>query len=232
MNLEKGKGPVLGKLWFITLIEADLQIGIRIVLDSRNEELIEKDQRFSKANCGSQKNYAIESAILEKRLTLDNSLNTLKHLVRNFTDLKSCYDGQLSNLGSIIEESVGRKRNPMVSHTKIMPKFRKFVSAGHGISEEYYSSKRNNLAWVGQGNKFTRDTRKDVSCLIIKELENKGFRIEIKSHVSNKKELCAAVTFGDDIDLIEDGPKAEENMQKNGRGLQRASQHHMQTCRK
>ena len=42
ITLEKGKGPILGKLRNITLIEGDLQINIRICLNAKSEELIEK----------------------------------------------------------------------------------------------------------------------------------------------------------------------------------------------
>jgi len=65
-TLEKGKGPVLGKLRTITLIEGDLQILMRIFLFSYEQELIEEDNRFAKANYRLQKNYSIETAILEK----------------------------------------------------------------------------------------------------------------------------------------------------------------------
>ena len=87
---------------------------MRIALGSKEEELIENDDRFSMANYGSRQSYSIELAILEKRLILDNSLNLLNHTIYNFTNLKSCYDRQLLNLGSIVEESVGRKRKPMI----------------------------------------------------------------------------------------------------------------------
>ena len=53
-SLEKGKGPVRGKLRFMTLIEADMQIVIRIALSSEEEESIEKDERFSVENHGSR----------------------------------------------------------------------------------------------------------------------------------------------------------------------------------
>ena len=39
---------------------------IRICLPSQGEEIIENDDRFSKANYRSRQNYSIESAILEK----------------------------------------------------------------------------------------------------------------------------------------------------------------------
>lgn len=90
--LEKGKEPILGKLRYITLIEGDLQIGMRIALNSDEEELIEKDDRFSKANFGSRKNFAITTALLQKRLILDNSLISMKHNIYTMTDLQSCYD--------------------------------------------------------------------------------------------------------------------------------------------
>ena len=72
--LSKGKGMVIGKLRIITLIKADLQYIIRIYLYGNDQEIVENDKRFSKANYGSRKNYAIESAILEKRLVVDNSI--------------------------------------------------------------------------------------------------------------------------------------------------------------
>jgi len=120
------------------------------------------------ANYGSQQNYSIESAILEKRLILDNSLNSLNYTIYNFTDLKSCYDRQLPNLGSIVEESVGRKRKPMILYTKIMPRFRKYISTGYGISTDYCRGDRVKLAGTGQGNKFSSDIYRDISCLIIR----------------------------------------------------------------
>lgn len=102
--LGKGKGMIIGKLRTITLIEADLQNIMRIYLDDEIEEKIESDERFSKSNYGSRKNYSIETAILEKRLTFDNSLLSGKSTIYHLTDLQSCYDRQLANIGGIVEE--------------------------------------------------------------------------------------------------------------------------------
>ena len=90
--LEKGKGPLLGKLRNITLIEGDLQMMMRHHLYSEKEEMIETDSWFSKANYGSRKNFSIETALLEKRLILDNSLIITKSTIYTLTGLKSCYD--------------------------------------------------------------------------------------------------------------------------------------------
>ena len=85
--LEKRKGPVLGKLRIITLIEGDLQMLMRMFLQAEEEELIEDDKRFVKANYRSQKNYSIETAILEKCLIMDKSLLSMNVTVYNLTDL-------------------------------------------------------------------------------------------------------------------------------------------------
>ena len=70
---------------------------------------------------------------------MDNSIITMKPTVYVLTDLKSCYDRQLSNIGSIVEESVGRNRNEMLLYTKIMPRFEHHVSTGYRVSQGYYS---------------------------------------------------------------------------------------------
>ena len=43
ITIDKGKGPVLGKLWNVQPIKADLSIIMRIHLGTEGEESIEKD---------------------------------------------------------------------------------------------------------------------------------------------------------------------------------------------
>ena len=90
--LGKGKGIILGKLRTITLIKADLQYIMRIYLEDLKEELIELDNRFSKLNYGSRKNYSIKLVILEKRLTFDHSILSRNIVIYNLTNLQSCYN--------------------------------------------------------------------------------------------------------------------------------------------
>ena len=123
-SLEKGKDSVLGKLRFLALIEVDLQIRMRKELGSDKKELIEKDYQFCKANYDLRWNYSIESVILEKRLIFNNRLDILNYTVCSFPYLKSCYDRQLPNLGSIIEELVGQRRKSMILYVKIITQFK------------------------------------------------------------------------------------------------------------
>ena len=74
MILEKGNSPVVRNLYTIQLIEADLQLLMRILVNKRNRFKIEEDSRVSKVNYGLRLYYSMENAILEKRLVHDNSV--------------------------------------------------------------------------------------------------------------------------------------------------------------
>ena len=85
--IEKDKGPILGKLRTIQLIEADLQLLMRIFMGSRNKDLIKKDHRISKSNFRSRKHHSIKIAILKKRLLYDTSMISGETTVHSLTDL-------------------------------------------------------------------------------------------------------------------------------------------------
>ena len=101
--LEKGKGPMIGKLRTTTLTQADLQFTMRTFLNEDKEDKIKKDDVFSKSNYGPRKNDSIETEILEKRLTFDSSLLSNKATTCNMTDLQSAYDRKLPNIGGTLE---------------------------------------------------------------------------------------------------------------------------------
>ena len=105
---------------------------------------------------------------MQKRLIFDHSLLETKPTIYNFTDLQSYYNRQLGNIGSIIEESVGRNRSAIKFFTRLMPRFYHYVSTGYGVSNEYYGGEAEELAGTGQGNKFSGHICRDVSCLIIR----------------------------------------------------------------
>ena len=141
--LRKGKGMVIGKLRIITLIEGDLQFLMRIYLGGDDEEMIENDNRFLKANYGSRKNYSIESTILEKRLIMDNSLLSRKLAIYYLTDVQACYNWQLAEVSGILEESVGRDRKVLKLIAKVIPNWNHYISTSFGISNTYYGGKDN-----------------------------------------------------------------------------------------
>ena len=119
--LEKGKGPILGKLYTIKLIETNLQLIMRIFVGSRNNENIEKDKRLSQFNYGLRRNYLINTVILEKRLIYDASMRNGKISMHTISYLKAYYDRQLLNLVYMVQKAAGVKRDAIKIIQKVMP---------------------------------------------------------------------------------------------------------------
>ena len=90
--IEKGKGSLVSKLRVIQIIEADMQLLIRIFIGSRIEKNIETDDRLSQHGYGSRKGFSIESALSEKRLLLDNAKRAGHKMMHLMSDLEACYD--------------------------------------------------------------------------------------------------------------------------------------------
>ena len=57
------------------MIEADLELVMRMCLGSRTNERVESDVRLSKHDCGSRKGCSTENRLLEKRLMLHHAKN-------------------------------------------------------------------------------------------------------------------------------------------------------------
>ena len=92
VTIEKGKGLVIGKLRTIQLIEADMQILMRIIINERNRGRIEVNPRISKCNYRSRSGYSIKDVILEKRIVYDHSILKKNTTIYNITELQVCYD--------------------------------------------------------------------------------------------------------------------------------------------
>jgi len=211
--LEKGKGPVIGKLRTIQLIEADLQLLMRIFIGSRNNKNIELDERLSKYNYGSRSGYSIEDAILEKRLMYDVAVRSGEPMMHNISDLKACYDRQLPNIGCLVEESVGVDRNAAKMFAKVLPIMQHHVCTDFGISENAYGSRIESLGGTGQGNSVSGAICRDTSCLIFKYLENKRLGAVFNTPLSQKLLQRLAIAFVDDTDFYTNGHDFERKMQ-------------------
>ena len=92
-------------------------------------------------------------------------------MLYHLTDLQSCYDWQLVNVGAMVKESTGRSRRVIKLITKGIPNWNHYLSTAFGISLDYYGGEENRLAGMGQGNRFSGDVCRDTSCLIMKRIE-------------------------------------------------------------
>ena len=86
------------------------------------------------------------------------------------TDLQSCYDYKLANIGRMIEESVGHGYEVnSQGNTKIE------APCKHRVRHKFRFLQRKGMPIrrTGQGNRFSGDMCRDISCLMLKVLEKK-----------------------------------------------------------
>ena len=135
----------------------------------------------------------------------------MKPIVYALTDLQACYNRQLANVCSIVEESVGHNRSDIKLYTKIMPNFEYYVSTGYRVSNTFYGGSKE-LAGTGQENKFSGNMCRDISYLIIRQLEIKNLGICFISLITLFKVLCLSISFVDNTDLATDSENAVNDM--------------------
>ena len=93
--IEKLKVLVLGKLRTMQLVEADIQLIMRMFVNIRNKGNMESDERGSKRNYGSRTAHLVAYAILEKILVFDNIIVTVNYNIHAIADLQAFCDMKL-----------------------------------------------------------------------------------------------------------------------------------------
>ena len=80
------------------------------------------------------------------------------------TDLKSCYNRQLAQVGSIIKELVGIERKLLTFITKLLPRIKHHICIAYRASQEYYGEDSDKIASTRQGYIALSNIFKDSSC--------------------------------------------------------------------
>ena len=74
--MKKGKGPRLGKMRIIEMIEASARLEMRVFLGRRTSSKAEKDKILPNYDCGLRKRRSTEAMMLEKILIFDCAKKT------------------------------------------------------------------------------------------------------------------------------------------------------------
>ena len=69
--------------------------------------------------------------------------------IHNLTNLKACYNRQLPNIASIIEESTGIEWNPIKLFIKVISWFKRYVYTSFGISSDFYGELSDKTGRIG-----------------------------------------------------------------------------------
>ena len=130
------------------------------------------------------------------------------------TDLAAYYDRQLSNIKSIIVESVGVDRVFIKLVARTLPSVKYYIYTGYGVSRESYGRAVEKYAGTGQGNQFSGESCKVKLGIIIQTIAEKDLSAIVKLTMSDKQMIRPEILFVDDTSSYSNRKECESKMQR------------------
>ena len=149
--LEKGKGPRIDKLRIIQLISADLQLLMRVII-LPGAEAVYHEKKLNESQYARKKT-TVMSALVEKRLMIEQSKLTREDSMWVVSDMTACYDRHIKEVGEIVLASHGVNRDGAALLLKTLGEMRTHVQTEYGVSKNHYTSTDEEVHYgTGQGN--------------------------------------------------------------------------------
>ena len=151
--LEKDTGsPKLHRLRVIHLLEADLNLLIKIIIARRFVWHGEQHGTFGEAQAGGRPGRSANDVVLQKELTYDIAHRTLISLAMMENDATACFDRMIPSLVNIALRSQGVPAEiaRLIGTTLVKMRYR--IKTKLGISTRHYShTSQNPIFGTGQG---------------------------------------------------------------------------------
>jgi hypothetical protein len=151
--LEKETGhPKLHRLRVIHLLEADLNLLIKILIARRFVWHCEDHKAFGEAQAGSRPGRSAIDVVLQKELTYDLSARTLFNVAMMENDATACFDRMIPSMVMISLRAYGVPEEIVTLMGKTLEKMRYRIKTKIGISKRYYQhSEEIEIYGTGQG---------------------------------------------------------------------------------
>ena len=144
--------PKLHRLRVIHLLEADLNLIVKIIIARRFVWHGEKHKIFGEAQAGGRPGRSANDIVLQKELTYDLALRTLTSLAMMENDATACFDRMIPSLVtlSLRAHGVPDEIAKLIGTTLVKMRYR--IKTKLGISKRYYRhTKENPIYGTGQG---------------------------------------------------------------------------------
>ena len=200
--LEKDKGrPNIERLRTIQLVEADLNMVLRIIYGRRLVHHAEDHKLLPKSQFGSRPGVACISAVLIKTLTYD-LLRQLRQDACVFNlDATGCYDRIIPSIGMLACMRLGLPHEAAITLLKILHGMKYQIRTALGITEAHFSNAVDWILGTLQGSGASPCIWLAISAVLITALEQRSPGITFHTPDGKIVEARAADAFVDDTDL-------------------------------
>ena len=103
-------------------------------------------------------------------------------------DLKLCYDRQLAQIESIVQELIGVKRLLIKLFAKLILVIEHHIYTSFGVSKEFYGGWQLKQAGIGQGYVVLVNICRDSICFIFKVIQEERIGIIIIAPITKAEE--------------------------------------------
>ena len=170
--IEKNKGCArIDKLRVIQLLEADLNMALRIIFGRRLMHRAEDRGIIPSSQWGSRPNRSSTDAILIKRLSYDGLALLRQSAVIFNNDCKAAFDRMIPSVGGIALRRLGAKKNMVSTLLQTLQQMQYQVRTSLGLSTQAFS---NNDDWVLgtlQGSGASPCLWTAITCVLLAALE-------------------------------------------------------------
>ena len=108
----------------------------------------------------------------------------------------------MSNIDSILQESIGIEREVIVLISRILLIFQRYIYTSYGISKCFYRGIKEKQGGMGQEYVLLVNISRDSSCIIIKEVQNNNNIVVIISSITKQSMNELAVVFVDNMNFL------------------------------
>ena len=200
--LEKDKGrPNVERLRTIQLVEADLNMVLKIIFGRRLVYHAEDRDFLPKSQFGSRPGIACISTVLLKTLSFDLIRQLRQDACVFNNDAKGCYDRIIPSVGMLACRRLGLPQEPAIALLKILHDMKYHIRTALGITEAHFSNMTDWILGTLQGSGASPCIWLAISAVLIAALEQQSPGITFRSPDGHITESRAADAFVDDTDL-------------------------------
>ena len=173
--LEKTKGCArVDKLWVIQLMEADLNMALRIIFGQQLIHRAEDRGTIPLTQWGSQPNRSSTDAILLKQLSYDGLSLCRKSAIIFNNDCKAAFDRMIPSVGGIALHCLGASPSSVSTLLQTLQQMKYKVKTSLGLSEESFSNEDDWVLGTLQGSGASLCLWLAITCVLLGALQKRS----------------------------------------------------------
>ena len=200
MAFKKQDNIKVSNIRSIIISEADWNSAGKIQVTRRMMKQAEARKLLPPEHMGGRKGRKATDGVLTKRLILDNSRITKRHMIIISTDAANCYDRMLHKYISFIGIKWGLAVQVMIALLLPLQKATHYTRTAYGDSSKSFIG--DNLQGAGQGNTGAAPFWTAISTPMIELMKEYGVNAEFVTPISGTIVLLALLAFVDDTELF------------------------------